>query len=42
MNYYTLELIARDVQSERTSEATRQRRWQKARKAMQKLNVRAR
>ncbi len=42
MNYYTMELIARDVQTDRTNEATRQRRWQKARKAMQKLNSRAR
>ncbi|HYO48693.1 MAG TPA: hypothetical protein VEW94_02480 [Chloroflexia bacterium] len=42
MNYYTIELIARDVQSDRTSEAAKQRRWQKARKAMQKLNARAR
>jgi hypothetical protein len=42
MNYYTVELIARDVQSDRTSEAAKQRRWQKARKAMQKLNVRVR
>ena len=36
-NYYILEMIGRDIQSDRESEAMRERRWVLARKAMRKL-----
>lgn len=36
-NIYATEQIARDIQADRKSEAIREKRWNKARKAVQKL-----